>query len=96
MLDAFECVGKYDAAIAEANLEDWSVLFGQARSDFGMLIAELEEVAEERDTWNFRKILDLGMIGIVQELDDEVANGKDRERDKCAFGHDLFLTISAI
>ena len=81
MLDAFERVGEYDAAVAEADLEDWTMLFGQARSDFGMVLTKLEEISEERDAWDFGEVLDLGMISVVEVLDDEEANGEDGEGD---------------
>jgi len=41
VLDTLKGVGKYDTAIAEADLEDWTVLFGQACGDFGMMLTEL-------------------------------------------------------
>lgn len=47
--------------VPHAHLEDRAVLFGPFGGEGGMLVAKLEEIAEQRHSGDFRKALILGI-----------------------------------
>ena len=79
MADAVEGVGEDDSPVAQADLEDGAVLGDPGGGDAGVVAAQLEEVAEERDAGDFGEVLDLRSVGAVEEADGEDEEGEEDE-----------------
>lgn len=63
--------------IPQANLKHIAVLLHPLAGLFRVVLAQLDEVAEERDARDFRQVLDLGDVGLVEVFDEE-EGGRDR------------------
>lgn len=72
--------------VAQAGLEYRSVLLGPFPSNFRVAIAQLEKVAKDWDSWNFRDPFDLRHVCTVEVADSE-EDDRDDDNQEGGVGH---------
>lgn len=73
--------GRY--LIAHAHLKHRPILLRPFPSNSSMLIPQLQQIPEQRQTRNLRQVLDFGDIGAIQIANNKIHNGNDRDPDRC-------------
>lgn len=77
MLDGFKCVGPDDTAISQTSLEDRPpVVLCPFCADSGMILTQLQEIAEQRYAGYLRQTFDLGLVGGVEVPDQKVTQSQ--------------------
>lgn len=68
--------------ITKARLEHWSVLGCPFLCYTSVICAQLDEIAQDRQTGDFGQVFDLWFVGRMEEPDEEdKGHGQDRDGD---------------
>jgi hypothetical protein len=72
-------IGENDSTVTQANLKDGAVFLGHFHCINRMIVAQLSEVAKDRNAGHFGKTFDFGDIRAIDDLDHSIYDSNEEE-----------------